>query len=121
MTPKQQRFVDEYLVDLNASAAAVRAGYAVKRADAMAWENLRKPEIASAIAVARQAAQERAQETVDDHLATLASLRDDARAAGQFSAAIKAEESRGKVLGYYVEKIHQTGDVPSITVQVIHE
>jgi phage terminase small subunit len=27
MTPKQKRFVDEYLVDLNASAAAIRAGY----------------------------------------------------------------------------------------------
>lgn len=53
MTPKQQRFVEEYLVDLNATQAAIRAGYSVNRADAMGHENLRKPEIAAAISVAK--------------------------------------------------------------------
>ena len=32
LTPKQQTFVDEYLVDLNATQAAIRAGYSVKNA-----------------------------------------------------------------------------------------
>ena len=49
LTPKQARFVDEYLVDLNATQAAIRAGYSSKRADAMGHENLRKPEIAAAL------------------------------------------------------------------------
>ena len=49
LTPKQARFVDEYLVDLNATQAAIRAGYSSKRADAMGHENLRKPEIAVAL------------------------------------------------------------------------
>lgn len=50
LTNKQQRFVDEYLIDLNATQAAIRAGYSAKRADAIGYENLRKPVIAAAIA-----------------------------------------------------------------------
>jgi phage terminase small subunit len=50
LTPKQRRFVTEYLKDLNATQVAIRAGYAAKRADAIGWENLRKPEIATAVA-----------------------------------------------------------------------
>ena len=49
LTPRQERFVAEYLVDLNATQAAVRAGYSVKTAASIGYENLRKPEIASAI------------------------------------------------------------------------
>lgn len=59
MTPKQQRFVDEYLIDLNATQAAVRAGYSAKTAYSMGQENLSKPEIAHAIANARAAQSER--------------------------------------------------------------
>mgnify|MGYP002856088713 FL=1 len=49
MTPKQERFVAEYLVDCNATAAAIRAGYSRKSASAIGNENLRKPEILEAI------------------------------------------------------------------------
>lgn len=49
MTPKQRKFVDEYLVDLNATQAAIRAGYTTNRADSIGYDNLRKPEIQSAI------------------------------------------------------------------------
>ena len=49
MTAKQARFVEEYLVDCNATQAAVRAGYSAKTAHAIGWENLRKPEIRTGI------------------------------------------------------------------------
>ena len=49
LTLKQQMFIKEYLVDLNGTQAAIRAGYSAKRADAIAWENLRKPEIAQIV------------------------------------------------------------------------
>ena len=49
MTPKQQRFCDEYLIDLNATQAAIRAGYSKKTAYSIGIENLRKPEIKSYI------------------------------------------------------------------------
>ena len=45
LTNKQQKFVNEYLIDYNATQAALRAGYSPKTAYAMGWENLRKPEI----------------------------------------------------------------------------
>lgn len=45
MTPKQKRFCDEYLIDLNATQAAIRAGYSKKTAYAIGEENLKKPEL----------------------------------------------------------------------------
>ena len=49
MTAKQMRFCDEYLIDLNATQAAIRAGYSKKTARAMGAENLTKPCIKSYI------------------------------------------------------------------------
>ena len=43
MTAKQKRFCDEYLVDMNATQAAIRAGYSAKTAYAIGQENLKKP------------------------------------------------------------------------------
>lgn len=45
LTAKQQRFCDEYLIDLNATQAAIRAGYSKKTAYSIGVENLKKPEI----------------------------------------------------------------------------
>lgn len=45
MTAKQRRFCDEYLVDMNATQAAVRAGYSRKTAYSIGTENLKKPEL----------------------------------------------------------------------------
>lgn len=45
MTPKQKRFCDEYLIDTNATQAAIRAGYSEKTAYSIGNENLNKPEI----------------------------------------------------------------------------
>ena len=45
MTAKQMRFCDEYLIDLNATQAAIRAGYSKKTAGVIANENLNKPYI----------------------------------------------------------------------------
>lgn len=55
LTDKQALFIEEYLVDMNASAAARRAGYSPDTAAAIGHENLRKPEIAAAIEEAQQA------------------------------------------------------------------
>lgn len=50
LTKKQQLFVDEYLIDLNATQAAIRAGYSVDSARDIGCENLTKPNIQQAIA-----------------------------------------------------------------------
>ena len=48
-TAKQNRFIDEYVVCLNATRAAIRAGHSEKTAYQIGYENLRKPEIAAEI------------------------------------------------------------------------
>ncbi|MFG1265642.1 terminase small subunit [Xanthobacter aminoxidans] len=60
MTPKQSRFVAEYLIDLNATQAAIRAGYSKRTARFTAAENLAKPYIAAEV---KQAMAERAART----------------------------------------------------------
>lgn len=65
LTGKQQSFVCEYLIDLNATQAAIRAGYSAKTAAEMGYENLRKPQIVEAIAKARKDQQERTGITSD--------------------------------------------------------
>ena len=49
LTPKQQMFVKEYLIDLNATQAALRAGYSARTAGAIGKENLQKPLIQAEI------------------------------------------------------------------------
>lgn len=53
MTPKQQRFVDEYLVDLNGKQAAIRCGYSAKTAESQASRLLRSGKVAAAVEAAR--------------------------------------------------------------------
>ena len=52
MTQKQKRFVEEYLIDLNATQAAIRAGYSPDTAKSIGSENLSKPDISAAVAKA---------------------------------------------------------------------
>lgn len=49
LSPKQRRFVEEYLVDLNATQAAIRAGYSVTSARALGCQLLSKPDVADAV------------------------------------------------------------------------
>jgi len=53
LTGKQERFIAEFLIDLNATQAAIRAGYSADTAYSIGSENLKKPEILNAIAEAR--------------------------------------------------------------------
>lgn len=59
LNPKQQRFRDEYLKDLNATQAAIRAGYSPKTASSQGERLLRNAEIANSISVAKRERSER--------------------------------------------------------------
>lgn len=65
MTPKQERFVQEYLIDGNATQAAIRAGYSAHTARAIGQENLTKPAIADAVAEGKRKGAEKAGITRD--------------------------------------------------------
>ena len=55
LTDKQQRFVAEYLVDLNATQAAIRAGYSAKNADKIGSQLLGKTRVSEAIQAGKTA------------------------------------------------------------------
>lgn len=74
LTPKQRRFVEEYLVDLNATQAAIRAGYSRATARAIGHELLTKPNIAAAVAAGQDERSRRTEITADRVLKELAKI-----------------------------------------------
>lgn len=74
LTAKQAAFVQEYLVDLNATQAAIRAGYSKKTAYSIGQENLCKPEIQEAIQEEMRKRAERTEITADKVLKEFAKL-----------------------------------------------
>lgn len=74
LTGKQQRFVEEYLIDMNATQASIRAGYSEKTAGSIGTENLSKPVIAEALQKAHEERSKRTEITADMVLTELAKL-----------------------------------------------
>lgn len=74
LTPKQARFVEEYLVDLNATQAAIRARYSAKSAARIGVELLNKTHVAEAIAAAMAERSKRTEVTADRVLLELARI-----------------------------------------------
>ncbi len=72
MTPKQQRFVDEYMIDLNATAAAKRAGYSEDTAAEQASRLLKNVKVSAAVAERRAKMSERLEITAERVLRELA-------------------------------------------------
>ena len=74
LTEKQQRFVDEYLVDLNATQAAIRAGYSPRTANEQGAQLLAKLSVQHAVREARSAQQKRTAITADTVLMEIANI-----------------------------------------------
>ena len=110
LTPKQQCFVNEYLIDLNASAAARRAGYSVKTAEWIGQQLLGKTHVLEAIKASIQYRMERTKVTVDGVIERIIRLADAAEEKEQYAAALKAAELLGKHLGMFTEKFEVTGE-----------
>lgn len=115
LTPKQVRFIEEYLVDLNATQAAIRAGYSARTANRIGPENLSKPVIAEAIQIAQLARSERTQITVDKVLEDIELIKlnamqqeDDGKMINH-AGALKACELQGKHLKMFVDKVEHSG------------
>lgn len=68
LNPKQQRFCREYIIDLNATQAAIRAGYSKKTAASIGEEHLRKPEIAHYVNKLKAEREQRLEVSADDVL-----------------------------------------------------
>lgn len=106
LTKKQERFVEEYLVDLNATQAAIRAGYSAKTAETIGYENLRKPQIQAVIQKAMDQRSKRmaiTQDRVLDEIGKVAfhEAADYADAELKYSSKLKALELLGKHMGLF--------------------
>lgn len=74
LNEKQQRFVEEYMIDLNATQAAIRAGYSVKNAASIGAQLLKKTQVQRAIALAKAERSRRTGITSDRVLQELARI-----------------------------------------------
>lgn len=104
LTARQARFVEEFLVDLNATQAAIRAGYSPKTAGEMGCENLKKPQVMAAITKGQTRIAERTGVTQD---MVVAGLLTEARRTGEGSshaARVSAWGLLGKHLGMLEER-----------------
>ena len=109
LTAKQQRFVEEYVVDLNATQAAIRAGYSVKTARQAGYRLLTNVHIQAAIRVLMSERSKDTELTVASVLKQLEEARDFAVKQGNPSAMIRAIELLGKHLGMFPSKHEITG------------
>ena len=109
LTPKQQRFVEEYLIDLNATQAAIRAGYSEKTAKSIGQENLTKPDIAKAIQEAQESLSNKTQLTVDIVVQGLLKEAQDYAEGSTQSARVSAWAHLGKYLKMFTDKVEHTG------------
>lgn len=107
LTTRQARFVQEYLVDGNGAAAAVRAGYSERSAKAIAAENLTKPDLQNAIKARQQADAVRLSLERADVLAGLKAAIDQAKAQSNPAAMISGWREIAKMMGYYVPEVKE--------------
>jgi len=124
LTNKQRRFVGEYLIDSNATQAAIRAGYSEKTAYSIGQENLKKPEIAAAIAERQQVVSnklelsaewvlEKLVENVERAMQAAEIKTADGAGTGEYkyegNVANRSLELIGKHLGMFKERVEHTG------------
>ena len=102
LTSKQNRFVEEYLIDLNATKAAIRAGYSEKTAFSIGCENLKKPYIHKKIKALLGNMTEKSKELRGW---VLNQMQKESMEAKSDSARIKALELLGRYLGLWNDKI----------------
>jgi phage terminase small subunit len=135
MTPKQQRFVEEYLIDLNGTQAAIRAGYSARTANEQAARLLANASVADAVREAQAKRSERTEITADYVLKGIHEVAErclqrapvmagrgedrtqlidgDGRHVWTFDAtgANKAFELLGKHLKLFTEKVEHSGEM----------
>ena len=104
MTPKQQRFVEEYPLDMNAAQAAIRAGYSERTAKEQGYELLTKPHIADAIAEAQAERSERLQVSTDDVLLGFLAEANGEGPDTSSPSRVRSWELIGKHLGMFIER-----------------
>lgn len=115
LSDKQALFCKEYVIDLNATQAAIRAGYSAKTAGQMGDENLKKPQIQAEIQRLTADRSQRTEITADYVLQKIQNIIEATSAENEDSynpqAALKGCELLGKHLRMWTDKVQHSGEV----------
>ncbi|MED0758654.1 terminase small subunit [Aneurinibacillus thermoaerophilus] len=116
LNAKQRRFVEEYLIDLNATQAAIRAGYSVKTAEQQGYQLLQKTSVSEAIAKAMAERSKRtsvSQDRIVEQLAKIAfaDLKDYVEWDKESIALKDSDEVDGSVIQSITETVLPKGGV----------
>jgi phage terminase small subunit len=122
LTAKQQRFISEYLIDLNATQAAIRAGYKAKNADQVGPRLVARSRVSEAIALAMAKREKRTEVTQDRIVAELAKLGfSDIRKAVEWGRGVAVLDADGNVLIGNGVALIGSSDVDDSTAAAIAE
>lgn len=134
LTPKQEQFCNEYLIDLNATQAALRAGYSSKTAGSQGERLLRNVDVATRIQELQSQRSERTQITADRVLEELAliafsNLDDFAEwgmnhASGENFLVLRSSDelTRGqKAVIKSIKRVRKTGKTEEDTLEIVRE
>ena len=108
LTELQTRFCAEYLRDLNARAAAERAGYSPSFAQKAAAREIKKPELHAELTRLRAERTNRTQISIDEVVRRLLRLADRSEAEGELNTSVRALELLGKHLAMFTDKLDST-------------
>ena len=108
ITPKQEEFAKIYVCeDITQTEAAIKAGYSVDSAHAIASQLLngvRYPHVIERIKELKGEISRKYEVSFEGHVKKLAEIRDSAMTSGNFAAAVAAEKSRGQAAGIYIDR-----------------
>ncbi|HDZ14697.1 hypothetical protein LCGC14_1009600 [marine sediment metagenome] len=114
LTAKQERFIEEYMIDLNATQAAIKAGYSINSAKVIGCQNLTKLNVGAEIARRMAIYKEK-------HIADRAERQDfwtkmmnDSKASN--ADKLRASELLGKSEADFTDNIHQSGQGLEINI-----
>jgi phage terminase small subunit len=113
LSAKQEQFCREYLVDLNATQAAIRAGYSPKTAQEQASRLLSNVMVAARISELKQERADKVAVTAQDVLKGVIEVTLLAREEGDLKTALKGYELQGKHIGMWTEKVQQEVSGPN--------
>lgn len=108
---RHERFCQEYVVDLNATQAYIRAGYSANGAGQSAEKLLKKAEVAARIEELKAGVTQRLELTQEKVISDLEDLKTKAAVAGNFGPAVRATELIGKHIGMWPTKIDVAGSI----------
>jgi len=119
LNEKQRRFVDEYLIDLNATQAAIRSGYSAKTSNEQGARLLAKVSVQALLTERMKDREKRTEITQDSVLRDIESIKKDAMQTiadkdgnmvmANHAAALKAAELQGKHFGMFKDRIEHSG------------